>query len=120
MNYQRSKDIISMAFSLVAKFEEIAKRVEEVDAMALIENEWGVVNERVRGVLSIGRDVGVERYKRMLHPKKDKLVLEGDVKEVEESLFRGGEKTAGEGSWGAIVRKHGKAWEKLVKSIEVS
>ena len=115
-NYEKSREIVTMALSLVSKFEEVAKRVERIDVSALLENEWGAKDDQFKALLSMGKDIGVERYRRMLNASKEKLVLEGNAKEVEGALFKG----AREGKWGDVVRKQQKAMKKLVKTVEVA
>lgn len=114
--YSKSKEITATAFALVAKFEEVAKRVEEIDTTALVENEWGDQDQALRKMLLTGLSIGVDRYTRMLHDSKEEAVLEGEEKETSKVLF--GEKMAEGPRWGSVARKQERALRKLGKTLE--
>lgn len=114
--YSKSKEITANAFALIAKFEEVAKRIEEIDTTGLIENEWGEVDEKCAEMLLRGKKIGIERYRRMLNDSKKETVLEGHDKKTSAGFYR--EENV-EGCWGRMAKKQEKALRKLGKMLEI-
>jgi hypothetical protein len=114
--HAKSKEITATAFALVAKFEDVAKRVGELDTKALLENNWAEEDDTFAGILADGLRVSVDRYRRMLHARKE-AVLEGDDRDAEQLLLDKG-KARVKGAWGKMARKQEKAFGKLIETVE--
>lgn len=101
----------------MSKFEEVAKRIKEIDTTALIENEWGDQDEAIKVILHNGKNIGVNRYRRMLNASKEDVVLEGEDKKTS-GVFFADERRA-EGGWGKMAKKQEKALRKLGQTLEM-
>jgi hypothetical protein len=116
-NYEKSKEIISTAFELVAKFEDVAHRIEKIDTTALIENEWGDQDQAFAVILQEGKNIGVKRYRRMLNDGKE-VVLEEEAKGTANMFFEERrEKGEYNAVWGKVVKRQEKAFRKLGKIV---
>jgi len=117
--YIKSKDITSTAFGLLTKFEEVSRQVDDLDTMALIENEWGEQDAVMAGLLQEGKQIGIEKYKRILSGSREaKKDAPEDVNTNSETLFFNGEKV--KSVWGEVAKKQMKAVKKLVKTVQVA
>lgn len=126
--YKKSKEVTTNAFALVAKFEEVAQRIEKIDTTALVENEWGEQDAVMVSLLEDGKKIGIEKCRRILMASKDPLHEEGGAEEDnvpkesndanQGSFFISG-KGKVVGGWGNVAKKQAKAFKKLVKALAV-
>ena len=115
--YKKTKEITTTAFGLVAKFEEVAQRIEKLDTAALIKNEWGNQDAFMASFLEDGRQIGVEKYRRILKGIEEAALQDGDV--GHRGLYSAKGEDEAEGVWGKVAKKQGKALKKLAKTLEV-
>ena len=112
--HKKNREIISTAFTLVAKFEEVEERISGLDTTALIQNEWGNEDEAYVDLLTKGKELGIERYRRMLMHTKEKTFAEED--QETKGFFDEQAKARG---WGKVIKKQEKAFHKLAKTVEI-
>ena len=115
--YKKTKEITTAAFALVAKFEEVAQRIEKLDTAALIENEWGEQDDIMARWLKEGKHIGVEKYRCILTGSKEEAPKGGDASHGY-SFFDKEEEKA-KGTWGKVAKKQVKALKKLAKTLEI-
>jgi len=108
---------------LISKFEDITKMVTALDTEGLVNNDWGVKDREICGLLEAGRDVGVRKYQRILNPDKategGEVAIDKVAEEVEKRLYGKESEVQVKGAWGKVARKQEKAAKKLIKAFEM-
>ena len=115
--YRKTNEITTTAFALVAKFEEVAQRIEKLDTAALIENEWGEQDDIMASLLKEGKQIGVEKYRCILTGSNEEAPKSGYASHGNLFFDKGEDKP--KGVWGKVAKKQVKALKKLAKTLEV-
>lgn len=122
--YKRSQELAQGAHDLVSKFEEVTKKIADLDTASLVrENEWGEMDGKMENLLGVGMKIGVERVQGILkveRQERDVDVAEEEKRQAESVLFKVGDGEEEMASvWGRVARKQVKVMGKSVRGLVV-
>lgn len=113
--YPRSKKLTADARALVAKFDQVAQRIEHIDTAALTANDWKEEDKATAKVLAAGKRVGMDKYQSILTASKQHM--DNEDTRVAGHLYLADPPAAG--IWGKVAKKQEKAARKLVRATEM-
>lgn len=114
--YKKGNVLADGALQLAAKFDQVNKRVMDVDNTTLTNNDWGAEDEKIAHLITVGRDLGLEKSGGALMTSKGTTMDSADV-ENGEMLYD--EKGKAHSTWARIARKEEKAARKLIKAFSM-
>lgn len=114
--FQRNKEILDSARSLVQKFEDVAQRIKSQDTTSLTANNWKEEDEALASLLEAGRKVGVDKCQSLMTASTERR-LSAEEARAAKILYNRGQ--PGASGWGKVARKQEKAVRKLAKASEV-
>jgi hypothetical protein len=113
--YPRSKKLTVDARALVAKFDQVAQRIEDLDTAGLTANDWKEEDRATAKVLAAGKKVGMDKYQSILTASKQHM--DNEDTRVAGHLYLNDPPATG--IWGKVAKKQEKAARKLVRATEM-
>jgi hypothetical protein len=113
--YETNKKFTTNAHSLVEKFKQVSKRIQNLDVKKMSEYKWKDEDKSIAKLLAAGRKVGMDKYHSILHASKPQRLR---TEEARAAKILYDDEDAEPSVWGKIARKQERAAKRLARAVE--